>query len=186
MVSMLESMSQDMWLAEVGFKDFLGFRFGGNDERGLVYFLMDHVEMDPFCIEIDGRVLPLNREVAKFVLGIPAGPNALPVVSGLEKNNHKKEFRRLCDSKGLRDMYNESKKKFSKRKDYSALNANEVHRWVVEEFAIKGNGDDWSITCFCMALLDGILFPTTSVTLPGEIYRYCKVAGDVCQYHYCH
>ncbi|CAO2141634.1 unnamed protein product [Urochloa humidicola] len=165
--TILESMSKPMKdrLVELGFNDFLRFNVDAIDDRGLILFLMEHAQLDPLRIEVSGRVLPVTPQVVKCVLGIPDGPNPLPSVSALEKNSHQKELRRLCDLKGMKQMFQQRKQSHPKCKAYSQLKSHEVDRWVIEEFAKNGDGDDWSITCFFMSLFDGLLFPTSSLTL---------------------
>ena len=55
-------------------------------------------------------------------------------------------------------------------------------RWVIEQFSKQGNGDDWSITCFFMALFDRLLFLTNSFSINGDIYFWCKNINDVCKF----
>ena len=75
-------------LKDWGFKDFLGFSLDAIDNRSLVVFIMDHLEVDPLRIAVEGRELPITPHMVKSVFGIPNGPNTLPVVSGIERNNH--------------------------------------------------------------------------------------------------
>jgi hypothetical protein len=58
-------------------------------------------------------------------------------------------------------------------------------RYVIEEFVKKGNGDAWSIRCFFMTLLDGLLFSTSALFVPGNIYYYYKNIEDVAKYDLC-
>jgi hypothetical protein len=48
-----------------------------------------------------------------------------------------------------------------------------------------GSVDDWSIKCFFMTLLDGLLFSTSSLSLPGDVYYYCKNKEDFGKYNFC-
>ena len=75
-------------LKDLGFKDFLGFSSDAIDDRSLVVFIMDHLEVDPLRVAVEGRELPITPHMVKSVFGIPNGPNTLPVVSGIERNNH--------------------------------------------------------------------------------------------------
>ena len=73
-------------LKDLGFEDFLGFSLNAIEDRSLVIFIMDHLKVDPLCIAVEGRELPITPHMVKSVLGIPNGPNTLPVVSGIERN----------------------------------------------------------------------------------------------------
>ena len=73
-------------LKDLGFEDFLGFSLNAIEDRSLVIFIMDHLKVDPLRIAVEGRELPITPHVVKSVLGIPNGPNTLPVVSGIERN----------------------------------------------------------------------------------------------------
>ncbi|CAO2189446.1 unnamed protein product [Urochloa humidicola] len=85
----------------------------------------------------------------------------------------------------MKEMYQQRKLSHPKCKAYSQLKPYEVDRWVIEEFAKNGDGDDWSITCFFMAFFDGLLFPTSSLRLSGETYYHCKRVSEVSQYDLC-
>ena len=172
-------------LKDLGFKDFLGFSLDAIDDRSLVVFIMDHLEVDPLRIAVEGRELPITPHMVKSVFGIPNGPNTLPVVSGIERKNHQIELRRICDEKGMEELHDDRQLQKPNTRGYSDLKPNEVPRWVIEYFAKHGDGDDWSITCFFMALFDGLLFPTTSLSITGDTYFYCKNINDVCKFDLC-
>ena len=68
---------------------------------------MDHLEVDPLRIVVKERELPITPHVVKSVLGLPNGPNPLPVVSGTERNNHQIELRSIRDEKGMEKLHDE-------------------------------------------------------------------------------
>lgn len=185
--SILKDMQPNMKvrLNELGWTPFLGFNLEAIEDRALAMYIMEHVELNPLRIQIGERVLPLTPHIPKCVFAIPSGSTPLPVLSAKEKAEAQMELRRLCDLNGMKQMYQDRKNNNPKFKDYSQLKAHEVDRWVVEEFAKQGNGDDWSITCFFMVLFDALLFPTSSLSLSGETYHHCKEVTQVSQYDLC-
>jgi hypothetical protein len=80
-------MSQPMKdeLIRLGFKDFLSFSLDKLDDRMLTTFIMDHIEVDPLGIVINGRELPITLHILKLVIGIPDGNKPLDFVSASDK-----------------------------------------------------------------------------------------------------
>jgi hypothetical protein len=113
----------------LGFKDFLGFSLDKIDDRLLAIFLMDHIEVDPLRIVINGRELPITPLIVKHVLGLPNGTKALPVVSASDKAIHQQELREECEQKGMKKLVSERHKKNSKIKRFQDLKSNEVPRY---------------------------------------------------------
>jgi hypothetical protein len=111
------------------------------DDRLLAIFLMDHIEVDPLGIVINGRELPITPLIVKHVLGLPNGTKALPVVSASDKAIHQQEHREECEQKGMKKLVSERHKKNSKIKRFQDLKPNEVPRYCPLPFF------------FCLALI---------------------------------
>jgi len=86
---------------------------------------MDHLEVDPLCIIVKERELPITPHVVKSMLGLPNGPNPLPAVSGTERNNHQIDLGSICDEKGMEKLHDERQAQKPKSTGYSDLKANE-------------------------------------------------------------
>ena len=178
-VSILNVMTQPMKdrISELGFKHILGFSFGAIDDRSLVMFLMDHIEVDPLRIVVGGIELPISPDVVHCVLRIPEGGASVPTVSMADRASLQTELREKCDEEGMEELYSARQGRHSKK--YEDLKPSEVDRWVIEEFAKRQNADDWTLRCFFMTLFDALLFPTSSLVMSGNIYSYCKDLDNI-------
>jgi hypothetical protein len=116
-------------LVHLGFKDFLSFTLDKLDDRMLATFLMDHIEVDPLRIVINGRELPITPQIVKLVLGIPDGNKPLDFVSASDKAFYQKELRDECVKRGMQNIVSEKRRKNSKIRSFKELKPNEVPRY---------------------------------------------------------
>jgi hypothetical protein len=91
-------------LKRLGFTDFLGFSLGKIDDRSLAMFIMDHIELNPLRIVVNGMELPITPLVVKCVLGLPNGNKAFEPVSASVKTQNLKELRAECVKRGMEDI----------------------------------------------------------------------------------
>jgi hypothetical protein len=117
-------------LIQLGFKDFLGFALDKIDDRLLVIFIMDHIEVDPFRIVVNGMELPITPLVVKHVLGLPDGTRSFDVLSASEKASNLKELRAECERRGMKNIVTEKHKINPKLKAFDDLKSNEVPRYL--------------------------------------------------------
>jgi hypothetical protein len=131
-------------LVHLGFKDFLSFTLDKLDDRMLATFLMDHIEVDPLRIVINGRELPITPQIVKLVLGIPDGNKPLDFVSASDKAFYQKELRDECVKRGMQNIVSEKRKKNSKIRRFKELKPNEVPRYSRPTFF-------WNQSCIITA-----------------------------------
>ena len=141
-------------------------------------YLMDHVKFDPFRIEVGGKVLLITEDVVNCVIGLPVGDVDLPDASFAERKQALADLRRMCESKGMKQLC------IDEGKNFNAINKTHVPRWIIERFASMKKSDDWTIQCFMMLVLHALLFPTTSSNLSGAEWIFCKNLGETKGYNW--
>lgn len=185
--SLDESLKQR--LSSLGFDQFMKFSLDGIGDRGLVMFLMDHIELDPLRIVVGDKVLPITPEAVRCVLGLPIGGDDLPLVDKKDKCKLQLELRSLVENiLNFKDICAKTSR------NYSSIKSSDTPRWVAEFIASGGFldgkqvakfSDDTRLKFFFICLFNGFLLTTSQALVSGLDYFYAKDLSSIGKYDWC-
>jgi hypothetical protein len=171
-------------VAELGFGQLLELRMEGIPDRAFGMFLTSRVRDNPPRLQIGRKVLPINAEAVKKVLGLPCNPEgrSFPNWTYQEKLQGRADFRRLCDERGMKATY----EKNEKLEVYNKLKHPEVPRWFLGELAKSHSVPvDWAVQAFFVCLSNAFLFPTTSDRIVAHDYLRAKDLDAIQSINWC-